>query len=636
MQLFSLSEIFNNRLFRIPDFQRGYSWEEDQLNDFWEDLQILGNDKTHYTGQLTIKQVDNGIFEKWLADNWRKEAGYRAYHVIDGQQRLTTSIICINEVLNRFNNNERINKKEQSDWIKRFLYETCDGYKSYIFGYEKDVPSDEFFRKTIIDGESVKFDETSYTANLKEAKIFFKNWININMEKLGDEQGKIWLENLLRKLTVNFKYELAEVSKDDLNIYVTFETINNRGKKLSNLELLKNRFIYLSTLLDNVSQGEKLRKRINEVWKVIYQSLGKNNKNFLSDDEFLRNHWIMSFKFSKGEAEFYSKFLLHQHFTAKNLLGESESEKNIKHEDIQEYIESLAKSAPVWFDIHNPSMSKIPDDVKEWMAKLNRIGFNSFKPLLMAVLVKEPDNKKIIELIKAIENLVFVIFRLSRRSSNLGNTDLYKLASEYYNNDNKTLDDVIKIIVDFASEKRKTDDFKSYIEEHFKDKKLNGFYSWDGIKYFLYEYELSLQNSAGAKILWDEFDKRKKEESIEHIYPQTPDDWTEFDKYKGTDKKHILCHTLGNLLLLSRSKNSVLQNKPFDVKKEYINKDGNSIGYYNGSYSEIEIAKEPQWTEQEILKRGIKMLEFMEKRWNVNFSNKESLLRLDFLINATK
>lgn len=37
-KLQSLSEIFNEKFFRIPDFQRGYAWEEAQLKDFWEEL----------------------------------------------------------------------------------------------------------------------------------------------------------------------------------------------------------------------------------------------------------------------------------------------------------------------------------------------------------------------------------------------------------------------------------------------------------------------------------------------------------------------------------------------------------------------------------------------------------------------
>ena len=74
--------------------------------------------------------------------------------------------------------------------------------------------------------------------------------------------------------------------------------MNNRGKPLSNLELLKNRLIYLSTLLDiDESIRMRLRKDINETWKTIYEYLGKNKNNTMDDDEFLRNHWIMYFKY---------------------------------------------------------------------------------------------------------------------------------------------------------------------------------------------------------------------------------------------------------------------------------------------------------------------------------------------------
>ena len=56
-KLLSLSEIFNNKIFRIPDFQRGYSWEERQLEDFWEDIQNLSPNKIHYIGLLTVEPI---------------------------------------------------------------------------------------------------------------------------------------------------------------------------------------------------------------------------------------------------------------------------------------------------------------------------------------------------------------------------------------------------------------------------------------------------------------------------------------------------------------------------------------------------------------------------------------------------
>jgi len=47
-ELQSLSQIFQNKLFRIPDYQRGYAWLDQQLRDFWEDLINLQPDRYHY------------------------------------------------------------------------------------------------------------------------------------------------------------------------------------------------------------------------------------------------------------------------------------------------------------------------------------------------------------------------------------------------------------------------------------------------------------------------------------------------------------------------------------------------------------------------------------------------------------
>ena len=57
-ELQSLSQIFQNKIFRIPDYQRGYAWLEPQLRDFWEDLINLRPDRSHYTGLLSIKMLE--------------------------------------------------------------------------------------------------------------------------------------------------------------------------------------------------------------------------------------------------------------------------------------------------------------------------------------------------------------------------------------------------------------------------------------------------------------------------------------------------------------------------------------------------------------------------------------------------
>jgi uncharacterized protein with ParB-like and HNH nuclease domain len=110
-------------------------------------------------------------------------------------------------------------------------------------------------------------------------------------------------------------YELQE----ELDVFVVFETMNNRGKPLSKLELLKNRLIYLSTLLpDSTKEQDRdaLRRNINDAWKTVYEFLGREKDYPLDDDDFLRAHWIMYFTYARDEAGKFASFLLDNHFTA--------------------------------------------------------------------------------------------------------------------------------------------------------------------------------------------------------------------------------------------------------------------------------------------------------------------------------
>ena len=80
------------------------------------------------------------------------------------------------------------------------------------------------------------------------------------------------------------------IIKYEFDVFVAFETMNNRGKKLSDLELLKNRLIYLSTLytddeLDRAGRTS-LRDSINDAWKEVYRQLGHNKLKPLNDDDF--------------------------------------------------------------------------------------------------------------------------------------------------------------------------------------------------------------------------------------------------------------------------------------------------------------------------------------------------------------
>lgn len=613
----SLSEIFENKVFRIPDFQRGYSWGISQLEDFWEDLQHLDLSRTHYMGQLTIQSIGDEIINsyKWRFDksllNKNKTQSF-AYYVIDGQQRLTTLVILLNEILSTLDDKKEINSQTKNYWVNIFLYCSYGPIKSFLFGYEIDNPSDEFFKTKILEQSSLsadKYPETLYTANLMNAKIFFKG----KLSELADSEK----EDIFKKVVDCLKFNCYEID-DSLDVYVTFETMNNRGKSLSYLELLKNRLIYLSTLLPGVEdiQKEHLRENINDVWKTIYEYLGKSKEKPLDDDTFLYNHWIMYFTYDRSKSNVYADFLLKEHFTSKNVLSGE-----LSLETILEYIDSLQKSVQQWYYIYNITSSSYSDEVKEWVQKLNRLGMGAFSPLLMAVFIKEQDETLILEFLKVCERFNFLVFAISNRSSNTQNSNLYKKAREYYKDTNRTLPSVILEIKDLTRIWFDLDRFKNYTKElFFKDK--NGFYSWKGLRYFLYEYELYLQLKSGGelKITWEYLVKHSKEETIEHIYPQTATDsyWKQKFKWKKNEK-NLYLNSLGNLLLLSRSKNSTLQNYDFNKKKN----NGEEKGYYNGSYSEIEVSQCKDWNKEEIRNRAKKMLVFMGERWNVDFKGFE-------------
>lgn len=131
------------------------------------------------------------------------------------------------------------------------------------------------------------------------------------------------------------------------------------------------------------------------------------------------------------------------------------------------------------------------------------------------------------------------------------------------------------------------------------------------------------------------FKKDEKDQiSIEHIYPQTATEkyWIDrFSKYPDEKSQRILTNSLGNLLPLSLSINIKLQNSSFDNKKQGTDRER---GYHKGSHSEMKVAQCEEWTPKEILKRGLEILDFMEKRFDFKFPSieyKTKFLGLDFM-----
>ncbi|MCW0323482.1 DUF262 domain-containing protein [Pantoea dispersa] len=644
--LISVSKIFTEKLLRIPDYQRGYAWTNKEVSEFWNDLTFLEPNKNHYVGVLTLEDVPSKNVESWVEDHWIIfSKSYKPHYIVDGQQRITTVIILIQSIIEEVSRREdgiQLNYTDLVDIRRKFIFEekSRTSSRSYIFGYDKDNPSYEYLKKNIFQEDSVNsstVENTIYTQNLSNAKAFF-------CEKLKDMEISS-IEFVYKKLTQHFLFNSYSLD-EEIDTYVAFETMNNRGKPLSHLELLKNRLIYLTTKIDeNDHHKSSLRHSINECWKSMYHFLGRAMANRLDDDTFLYHHSTIYFKellISKEkpaedddkvykiydipmyvyEVEEYRHLdhmfihtnnrsvLLDDIFSAKPINDESRNHE-MTLDMINQYVKNLKKSVETWYNIHNPTQSNLNLEIIEWLSKINKIRhWTTTRLLLLEVLNGNYSKDEVVSFLKNIERILLVQTMLYRH--------YYSESSEFaplalYLKRHKNLPNVTAKVKDAADHLIKVAQSPGAFRESFKN---GDFYTWPGIRYFLYQYEYKLKSNTKNyrdKLSWDEFSKNEHDKdfkTIEHIYPQTPKHkyWRDLFKGLSTKQKKMLRNSPGNLVALSHAKNSSLSNKPFSEKKK---------DYRNGCYSEIALTEFEDWGKDEILNRSVELMHFLDTNWEL-------------------
>ncbi len=252
-----------NRKFEIPSYQRAYSWEEKQIVQFLEDLKNAENQ--YYLGHFLFETKDNE--ESTLL-------------IIDGQQRLTTCIIFFSVV--------RMLLSKRKDNGKSIALNLDDIKDYYLRDLRKDTQKfrtvrddNNFFIDEIVD-QKEKHSQESDTAS----KIRIRNAKEIFQRQLSDE----------KTIDIERWYGLIEnaaiteyVVKDKTQATQIFAFQNDRGKKLSNLEIIKANFmlqIYLSS-----NSKEKMEENIvyleGELSKIYKQVV----RISIDEDEVLNYYW---------------------------------------------------------------------------------------------------------------------------------------------------------------------------------------------------------------------------------------------------------------------------------------------------------------------------------------------------------
>lgn len=676
MDLKSIHEIFTNRILRIPAYQRGYAWTNNksikvdnkeplknvkgQLKDLWDDLNNIPEGKWHYTGLLTLVEV------KPCDYNWLHN--FKQYSIVDGQQRITSVLILLSVIIREAQKQNVILGIREGDAEMQYLF-INKGVNAYIFGYDEDNPSDKFFRKHILSLNEIEDDseESTYTENLLKAKNFFEAMVDLYLREEGNT-----IEQLFNKVTNQLRLN-EYILPEELDEYVVFETMNNRGKPLSQLEKLKNRLLYLndkyhvsedSQEVINLNEAQKaeLEKSINKAWITIYKSLGQNKQYPLDDEDFIKNHWIAYFnKYSRDEANVYANFLFDEHFSLDNVYNGK-----LKRTDIETYIKSLQVCSIWWNKLHYIKYFNEDEKViRTAIQGVHHVGLKaSFKPILLAVLSRD-DRNDFVDSIKTLEKYSFKLFDLSDKRGNTGDSKIYSLAYEVYKGKKDSAETKTELEL-YTSWYYRFNLFVNQSYELFELGHKTGFYKWSGRFYLLYQYDKHLRkinkNSSESSVIeWTDF---VKNDSIEHIYPQSAtvsletyaqhkgkepnevedaynkiqNDWSHFTKYTPEQRRNF-ANSLGNLLALSKSANSSLQNDKFLFKVDQSNKgDGYpKRGYKYDSMSAMIVANETEWTPETIVERGLKILSFLCDYINEDFNSipietKYKILGLEFML----
>ena len=598
----NLSELFNQRIFRIPDYQRGYAWGEKQLTELWDDLdeisEVDGELKKHYTGTIYLEETQANANEKWLS-------GVRFFNVVDGQQRLTSISILLFELIKVAEMGYCEESKE--DLIKIFLAKSNSTGESkvYKFSYSETDKNYNFIIHSIFEDSKIVLQpnyQNHYTKNLAYAKQYFATKLsNLNfVEK----------ELIFKKLTTSLQFDIRTIEKD-LDVQAVFETMNNRGKPLSTLEKLKNRLIYLTEKLTIASEDKNnLRKKINDAWGKVYTCLAQNPTYILDEDIFLSAHLSLYRKpkestFSEKVAE-EKVFQMFCNKSEKFALEENIDlkEEPVSYSKIENYILKLSELAPIWYQIHNSS-----DILLKKILLLN--GSKEIKIFIASVFNETTDEQ---ERNSILNNLEKILFR--NRVPGIGIMDERTTASwarEIYNKEDSVEDTLQKTEILLATTISIPNIVQGFKYLFTYERGSKGFHRWGNLKYFLFEYEVYLKFKAretNDKVTIDDYD----DTTIEHIIPQQfgenwkseIDDVTKVLNAENTDQAvKVLLNTIGNLTILKNGKNSSLGNKGWLEKKER---------FKTGSYNEIAISNNDKWSKEQIVERGLNMMQFFEKK----------------------
>lgn len=544
--------------YHIPNYQREYSWDKDELDDFWNDLKhtVESSDgRDHFFGQVVIHN-----------DEEKKEK-----NIIDGQQRTITSTIFIRVLFHFFTD---IQQNDPDDDIKREAKYNCDDIESRLIGrYTKKNnalhltlgESDaDYFRENI----QLNFPTRDKPKNklkasherLRKAYWYLYDKIEeaIKMNKAFGSTFDL-LDTLYSTFIERFKVLYMEATKLE-EAFIVFETLNARGKDLETADLLKN---YIFSQASDIQMSQKS-------WNKMLTVLDKADPT-----KFIRSFWNSEHSLTR-EKELYRDI-------TRNVTNPLAS---------NTLLADLAKMAPIFHDLVNPDESSYftDDRIVTDLKVLKTLKASSFYPIVFS-MVERSETFEESDIAKVLDKIIDYVFRNFTIGGNVANSAeivFSTIANDIYVKTIANTDDICQTI----SDKIISD---SEFEGQFK--------IWEGtkasketIRYILRKIYKSNKNN-------QEISLDNNDVHIEHIMPDDRTNWQEISE----EEHDSYLWRLGNLTLLSKTLNISISNSEFSVKKQK---------YVDSKIDEnITIAKKDTWGISEIEERQNELTQIALKLW---------------------
>ncbi|HRE57037.1 MAG TPA: DUF262 domain-containing HNH endonuclease family protein [Candidatus Kapabacteria bacterium] len=546
----------NGKSYKVPMFQRDYSWEKDDWEDLWNDIEEIPNDKTHYLGYIVLQPIEG--------DN-------ESYWVIDGQQRLTTlSIlaIAVTALFDTWSKNDidtDDNKVRFEKVTERYLGNFSTSKLSISPKIALNRNNDDYYQSYLL-----KLRQPQSLVRLKPSQKLLQKAFNYFFEQLqqkfSNNTSGADLAEYLEKIVGNGIVFTQIVVHNDLDAFKVFETLNARGVKLSTADLLKNYLFKLTYQLGELDLQEAERR-----WQNINDTIRANDLT-----TFIRHYWNSNYKLERQPTLF--KAIKREIRTAESAFS---------------FLDILEQISQPYTAFNNPGDEIWNKDEREHLKVLVLLNVSTCYSLMIAALryLPRPEYKILLR------ELSVIVFRhnISDLNPNEAERMFSKVANEIANGSITSAKNAALALKNiYVSD----DNF----EQAFSTVIVNTRRKKDLAKYILVKIE--------NQIAGQDYQYEENLSTIEHILPENPGSIWE-DMFPSAIQEDYI-YRLGNYTLLEAAINHSLDNNvSFEEKL---------IHYKNSRYTlSNEYCNYEKYNPEIIAHRQNKMAKVAKGIWKSSF-----------------